>query len=154
MRRLRLAASRCSPRMLRQCIRTFHTLYCTVRTCLFIHISQSRTSPPIHLFPIFQGPLPHLDLHCVLRTPRPLVSMNRSNSTASSAKLRKSPQRYQLHHQQTQTRTRVPEPVHWLFRSNIPRRRTSFIPVDPRKRNFFGIGEIVGVLKNVCLTYL
>ncbi|KIJ99668.1 hypothetical protein K443DRAFT_679783 [Laccaria amethystina LaAM-08-1] len=78
--------------------------------------------------------------------------MNRSNSTASSAKLRKSPQRYQLHHQQTQSRTRVPEPVHWLFRSNIPRRRASFIPVDPRKRNFFGIGEIVGVLKHPART--
>ncbi|CAK5278098.1 unnamed protein product [Mycena citricolor] len=39
-------------------------------------------------------------------------------------------------------------PVHWLFRSNIPRRRTSFLPADIQKRNFFGMGEIVGVLTN------
>ncbi|KAJ7052793.1 hypothetical protein C8F01DRAFT_1169981 [Mycena amicta] len=39
-------------------------------------------------------------------------------------------------------------PVHWLFRSNIPRRRTSFMPSDIQKRNFFGLGEIMGVLAN------
>lgn len=39
--------------------------------------------------------------------------------------------------------------MHWLFRTNIPRRRSSYYPPDVRKRNFFGIGEIVGVLANV-----
>lgn len=39
--------------------------------------------------------------------------------------------------------------LHWLFRSNIPRRRGMPMPNDVRKRNFFGIGEIIGVLANV-----
>ncbi|KZT00177.1 uncharacterized protein LAESUDRAFT_739719 [Laetiporus sulphureus 93-53] len=38
--------------------------------------------------------------------------------------------------------------IHWLFRSNIPRRRGMPMPTDPNKRNFFGIGEILGVLAN------
>ena len=39
--------------------------------------------------------------------------------------------------------------LHWLFRSNIPRRRSMALPNDVRKRNFFGFGEIIGVLANV-----
>nr|GAT44417.1 predicted protein [Mycena chlorophos] len=39
-------------------------------------------------------------------------------------------------------------PVNWLFRSNIPRRRTSFMPSDIQKRNFFGLGEIFSVIAN------
>ena len=39
--------------------------------------------------------------------------------------------------------------LHWLFRSNIPRRRNSALPVDIRKRNFFGMGDIMQVLVNV-----
>lgn len=39
--------------------------------------------------------------------------------------------------------------IHWLFRSNIPRRRSMPLPTDVNKRNFFGIGEIIGVLANV-----
>ncbi|EJF61846.1 hypothetical protein DICSQDRAFT_59695 [Dichomitus squalens LYAD-421 SS1] len=38
--------------------------------------------------------------------------------------------------------------LHWLFRSNIPRRRGMPLPNDVRKRNFFGLGEIIGVLAN------
>ncbi|KAI1792392.1 hypothetical protein LXA43DRAFT_887601 [Ganoderma leucocontextum] len=38
--------------------------------------------------------------------------------------------------------------LHWLFRSNIPRRRGMPMPNDVRKRNFFGVGEIIGVLAN------
>ncbi|KAJ7028689.1 hypothetical protein C8F04DRAFT_963618 [Mycena alexandri] len=49
---------------------------------------------------------------------------------------------------QPHPRTRSSIPVHWFFRSNIPRRRTSFLPADMQKRNFFGLGEIVGVLTN------
>ncbi|KAF9563863.1 hypothetical protein CPC08DRAFT_760631 [Agrocybe pediades] len=37
---------------------------------------------------------------------------------------------------------------HWLFRSNIPRKRSSYISVNPQRRNFFGMGEILGVLTN------
>ncbi|KAG5645153.1 hypothetical protein DXG03_006776 [Asterophora parasitica] len=36
--------------------------------------------------------------------------------------------------------------IHWMFRSNIPRRRNSFLPPDIHKRNFFGMGEIIGVI--------
>ncbi|KAJ7481494.1 hypothetical protein FB451DRAFT_129897 [Mycena latifolia] len=49
---------------------------------------------------------------------------------------------------QPQPRPRSSIPIHWFFRSNIPRRRTSFLPADMQKRNFFGLGEIVGVLAN------
>ncbi|KAG6914846.1 hypothetical protein DXG01_014978 [Tephrocybe rancida] len=50
-------------------------------------------------------------------------------------------------HPSSAPRSRVPS-IHWLFRSNIPRRRRSFLPADIQKRNFFGMGEIVGVLSN------
>lgn len=43
--------------------------------------------------------------------------------------------------------------VQWLFRSNIPHRRGMPMPVDVKKRNFFGIGEILGVLANVSLLH-
>ncbi|KAI0643861.1 hypothetical protein C8Q79DRAFT_914959 [Trametes meyenii] len=42
----------------------------------------------------------------------------------------------------------TPIQLHWLFRSNIPRRRGTSMPTDVRKRNFFGLGEIIGVLAN------
>ncbi|KAJ8083104.1 hypothetical protein PM082_008972 [Marasmius tenuissimus] len=38
--------------------------------------------------------------------------------------------------------------VHWLFRTNIPQRRSSYYQPDVRKRNFFGMGDIIGVLTN------
>lgn len=44
--------------------------------------------------------------------------------------------------------------LHWLFRSNIPRRRGMPMPTDVRKRNFFGIGEIIGVLANVRISLI
>ena len=43
--------------------------------------------------------------------------------------------------------------VQWLFRSNIPHRRGMPMPVDVKKRNFFGIGEILSVLANVSLLH-
>jgi len=49
---------------------------------------------------------------------------------------------------QPQARSRVPS-IHWLFRSNIPRRRTSYIPPEVHKRDFFGMGELLGVISNV-----
>ncbi|KAL1939416.1 hypothetical protein VTO73DRAFT_9972 [Trametes versicolor] len=42
----------------------------------------------------------------------------------------------------------TPIQLHWLFRSTIPRRRGMPMPTDVRKRNFFGVGEIIGVLAN------
>ncbi|KAH9848678.1 hypothetical protein C2E23DRAFT_843130 [Lenzites betulinus] len=42
----------------------------------------------------------------------------------------------------------TPIQLHWLFRSNIPRRRGMPMPTDVRKRNFFGVGEIISVLAN------
>ena len=60
----------------------------------------------------------------------------------TNGKLRKSPPKPPAE------RSHIP-PVHWLFRSNIPRRRTSYIPPDIRQQNLFGMGEIIGVLTNV-----
>lgn len=39
--------------------------------------------------------------------------------------------------------------MQWLFRSNIPRHRRSFLGPDIQKRNFFGMGEVLSVLANV-----
>ncbi|KAH6903118.1 hypothetical protein BKA70DRAFT_1514724 [Coprinopsis sp. MPI-PUGE-AT-0042] len=62
----------------------------------------------------------------------PAASMSarsvRSTSSSSQGRLRK-----------PQPRVTVPEPVHWLFRTNIPRRRQSYIPASPGRRNFFGM---------------
>jgi len=65
------------------------------------------------------------------------------SSSSNRGKLRKAPP------PQTQPRLRLPS-IHWLFRSNIPRRRTSYLSPDVRKRNFFGMGEILGVITRVC----
>ncbi|KAF8186356.1 hypothetical protein BJ912DRAFT_852216 [Pholiota molesta] len=61
--------------------------------------------------------------------------------SSSNGKLRKSPP------QSSSQRPQVSS-VHWLFRSNIPRRRASYISPDIRKRNFFGMGDIIGVITN------
>ncbi|KAF8895884.1 hypothetical protein CPB84DRAFT_1815939 [Gymnopilus junonius] len=63
--------------------------------------------------------------------------MNSSNGSQRNTTTRYSP---------TQ-RSRVPS-IHWLFRSNIPRKRASYISLDVQKRNFFGMGEIIGVIAN------
>ncbi|KAF9485627.1 hypothetical protein BDN70DRAFT_870925 [Pholiota conissans] len=65
-----------------------------------------------------------------------VASMNSGNG-----KLRKTPP------QSSSQRPQVSS-VHWLFRSNIPRRRASYLSPDIRKRNFFGMGDIIGVLTN------
>lgn len=39
--------------------------------------------------------------------------------------------------------------IHWLFRTNIPRRRNQSFSSNIHKRNFFGMGDIIGVLTNV-----
>jgi hypothetical protein len=95
-----------------------------------------------------------LGLHVRSQSPHSLLSLapylSRASRTlrymqSSSTKLRKA---------QPQPRTRSSIPIHWFFRTNIPRRRTSFLPADMQRRNFFGLGEIVGVLTNVWLSSL
>lgn len=49
--------------------------------------------------------------------------------------------------QRAASRNNMPS-MHWLFRSNIPRRRNSFLPNEMHKRNFFGMSEILTVLMN------
>jgi hypothetical protein len=44
--------------------------------------------------------------------------------------------------------------MHWMFRSNIPRRRNSFLPNEIQKRNFFGMSDIFSVLMNVRTPFL
>ena len=74
------------------------------------------------------------------------MPLNPSNSgTPNTLRLRKS--------SQFSSGGRVPS-MHWLFRSNIPRHRNSYLSPDIHKRNFFGMGEIVGVLSNVCCFFL
>jgi hypothetical protein len=72
---------------------------------------------------------------------RTAASIMKSNSVASSKKA----QTYSAARRHSRS-------LHWLFRSNIPRRRNSSLPVDIRKRNFFGMGEIMQVLANVGLS--
>ncbi|KAJ3774587.1 hypothetical protein FB446DRAFT_728283 [Lentinula raphanica] len=61
-------------------------------------------------------------------------------ATPGHNKLRRSSSRY--------TSQQTIGSMHWLFRTNIPRRRSSYYPSDPQKRNFFGIGEILSVITN------
>ncbi|KAF8960879.1 hypothetical protein BDZ97DRAFT_1831239 [Flammula alnicola] len=68
-----------------------------------------------------------------------------STTSTSNRKLRKAAPQTQAQ------RSRVPS-IHWLFRSNIPRRRASYISPDVHKRNFFGMGEIIGVITNPAAT--
>lgn len=58
------------------------------------------------------------------------------------------PQRSHIELRQPTPRARIPS-IHWLFRSNIPRRRASYLAPDIQKRNFFGMSEIIGVITNV-----
>ncbi|KAF7968000.1 hypothetical protein HWV62_32198 [Athelia sp. TMB] len=46
------------------------------------------------------------------------------------------------------THTTETVPLHWLFRSNIPRRRSQPFAPSIHRRNFFGMGDILGVLTN------
>lgn len=64
------------------------------------------------------------------------------------------PQRHARHsstyYQQYRSPSEHARDLHWLLRSNIPRRRRdAFHPSQAHQRNFFGMGEIIGVLTNV-----
>ena len=63
----------------------------------------------------------------------------------SNGKLRKPPPKPRIQ----RSESHIESSFHWLFRSNIPRRRTSYLSPDTNKRNFFGMGEIIAVLTNV-----
>lgn len=73
-----------------------------------------------------------------LNPPLPLQISLMNASTGG--KLRKTPPQ--------KSSQKIPS-IHWLFRSNIPRRRASYLAPDIHKRNFFGMSEIIGVLANV-----
>jgi hypothetical protein len=62
----------------------------------------------------------------------------------NNRKLRKPPPK-----PQTQRSESYIPSLHWLFRSNIPHRKASHLSPDIKKRNFFGMGEIITVLTNV-----
>ena len=64
--------------------------------------------------------------------------------SSSNGKLRKPPPKPQTHRSESY----IPS-LHWIFRSNIPRTRNSYLSPDINKRNFFGMGEIITVLTNV-----
>lgn len=69
------------------------------------------------------------------------TSTNAGNS--SSAQLRSL---HPAYHQQNPRR--IPS-MQWLFRSNIPRHRRSLLGPDLRKRNVFGVSEILNVFTSV-----
>lgn len=80
--------------------------------------------------------------------------MRRSSTTASSS--RQKTARPSLEsptlRASTSSRSRVHREgfsYHWIFRSNIPKRRSLLLTNDIQKRNFFGMGEVFGVLVNV-----
>lgn len=106
------------------------TISLRATTTIITHLS-----PPFTVQDVFRplGLPPSLHPHILWRR----LFMNPSNG-----KLRKPPPKPEAQ------RSHIPS-VHWLFRSNIPRRRTSYLSPDIRKRNFFGMGEIIGVLTNV-----
>ncbi|KAK0458444.1 uncharacterized protein EV420DRAFT_1542266 [Desarmillaria tabescens] len=62
-------------------------------------------------------------------------------SSSGSAKLRKSSR------QSVTGGRQLIGSVQWMF-SNTARRRVSYLPTEIQKRNFFGMGEIIGVLTN------
>lgn len=86
---------------------------------------------------------------------RPLRPMKRNSTTTTSSSRRKivrpsleSP----TLQPSTSSRSRVHREgfsYHWIFRSNIPKRRSLLFPNEIQKRNFFGMGEVFGVLANV-----
>ncbi|KAF4607996.1 hypothetical protein EYR40_000337 [Pleurotus pulmonarius] len=79
-----------------------------------------------------------------------------SHGNTNSRALRNQPAQYTTARRPTSRHSSAPASknilpsLHWLFRSNIPRHRNSYIPtgVDIHKRNFFGMGEILSVLTN------
>ncbi|KAF8208189.1 hypothetical protein K438DRAFT_1813576 [Mycena galopus ATCC 62051] len=88
------------------------------------------------------------DMYATVKTTPSLLSLGPTLSTGSRTLRYMQSNSTKLRKPQPQLRTRSSIPVHWFFRTNIPRRRTSFLPADMQKRNFFGLGDIVGVLAN------
>ncbi|KAJ3888665.1 hypothetical protein GG344DRAFT_79548 [Lentinula edodes] len=80
-------------------------------------------------------------------TSRTYLSLNISSSAPEVMPLA-TPGHNKLRRSSRYTSQQTVGSMHWLFRTNIPRRRSSYYPTDVRKRNFFGMGEIVSVLTN------
>lgn len=115
---------------------------CTVRACIYIISRYSWTTPPPtpSYLPLRLSSTSHArrsSFHIGL-----IQSKADYMSLSTTGKLRKS--------QPSTPRQQVPS-MHWLFRSNIPRRRASYISPDIHKRNFFGMGDIIGVITNVTI---
>ncbi|KIY69798.1 hypothetical protein CYLTODRAFT_435963 [Cylindrobasidium torrendii FP15055 ss-10] len=67
-----------------------------------------------------------------------------TRSSSSRAKLQKPNPR----HRSVQESHQAIGSVRWLFRSSVTTKRSSYITPDIRKRSFFGMGEILGVISN------
>ena len=88
---------------------------------------------------------------------RPLLHpMKRNSTTTTTTSSRRKTTRPSLEsptlQPSTSSRSRVHRDgfsYHWIFRSNIPKRRSVLFPNEIQKRNFFGMGEVFGVLANV-----
>jgi hypothetical protein len=106
--------------------------------------SSSSYSPGEAKYPLLPPSYPNISLPL----DNTLQTMNSSMTTGVGPR-----RRTDLAHTRVGARTRVPS-MHWLFRTNIPRKRSSYMHLDPQKRNFFGMGEIFGVLTNVSLPSL
>ena len=93
--------------------------------------------------------------------------MARTGSTHTNGRLSRSPQQstvqrartYSHSHRSSVYRTSfhgsatATSQLSWLFRSNIPPRRGMSLPNEVQKRHLFGLGEIIGVIANVRVTY-
>ncbi|KDQ49112.1 hypothetical protein JAAARDRAFT_717595 [Jaapia argillacea MUCL 33604] len=75
-------------------------------------------------------------------------ALDRHHSTASRLDRQASSSWRRGDHPSRLERERSDISFHWLFRSNIPRRRGQPFSNDAQRRNFFGMGEIIGVITN------
>ena len=103
--------------------------------------------------PLLAFPIPHL--HHTLLFPPPAMKRNSTTSSSRRRADRPSPSLESPTLQpSTSSRSRVHRDgfsYHWIFRSNIPKRPSLLFPNEIQKRNFFGMGEVFGVLANVRL---
>ena len=82
--------------------------------------------------------------------PHPQNPTQRARTFSQSQSRRSSMYRASIHSSSTQATLHLS----WLLRSNLPPRRGMQSPLDVQKRRFFGVGEIIGVLANVCIILL
>ena len=121
--------------LLRSCKFEPHCYPCTLTLTSFV--SSLRSPSPPYITP-----------------PHPFLRTMKRNSTTSSSRRRATRPSLDSPTLQpsTSSRSRVHRDsfsYHWIFRSNIPKRRSLLFPNEIQKRNFFGMGEVFGVLANV-----